>query len=78
MGYNGVVGMNIPKTLNNSIVPAEKNQRLIMCSDGIRSGWDLSKYPGILRYDNAIIAASILKDFSRKTDDTSVLVASIL
>ncbi|MEJ1240273.1 ATP-binding protein [Chryseolinea sp. T2] len=78
MSYNGVVGMNIPKSLNNSIVPAEKNQRLIMCSDGIRSGWDLSKYPAILRYDNAVIAASIHKDYSRKTDDTSVLVASIL
>lgn len=78
MAYNGVVGMNIPKVLNNSEVPAEKNQRLIMCSDGIRSGWDLSKYPAILRYDNAIIAASIHKDYSRKNDDTSVLVASIL
>ncbi|MGC3946477.1 MAG: ATP-binding protein [Chryseolinea sp.] len=78
MSYNGVVGMNIPKSMNNSVVPAEKNQRLVMCSDGIRSGWDLSKHPGILRFDNAIIAASIHKDYSRKTDDTSVLVASIL
>lgn len=78
MAYNGVVGMNIPRVLNNSVVPLEKNQRLIMCSDGIRSGWDLSKYPAILRYNNAIIAASIHKDYSRKTDDTSVLIASIL
>ena len=77
MPHNGVIGMNIPKVLNNSLVQAEKNQRLIMCSDGIRSGWDLSKYPSILRYDNAVIAATIYKDFSRKTDDTSVLIASI-
>jgi hypothetical protein len=77
MPHNGVIGMNIPRVLNNSALPSEKNQRLIMCSDGIRSGWDLSKYPSILRYDNAVIAAAIHKDFSRKTDDTSVLVASI-
>jgi len=78
MSYNGVVGLNVPKVLMNSTPAAEKNQRLIMCSDGIRSGWDLSRYPGIFRYDNAIIAACIKRDFSRETDDTSVLLATII
>lgn len=77
MGYNGVVGMNIPRVLANSVLNAERNQRLVMCSDGIRSGWEISKSPGILRYDNALIAAYIHKEYSRKTDDTSVLVATL-
>lgn len=77
MAYNGVVGLNIPRVLANSTYCAERNQRLVMCSDGIRSGWEISKVPGILRYDNALIAAYIHKDYSRKTDDTSVLVATL-
>ena len=77
ISYNGVIGMNIPTTLNEQILPYEKGQCLIMCSDGIKTRWDFQKYTGILKYDLTIAAAAIYKDHCRKTDDTSVLITRI-
>ena len=77
MSYNGVVGMNIPNTLSEQVVKHERGQTIIMCSDGIKTRWELNKFAGIFRYDLSILAAAIYKDFGRKTDDTSVLVARI-
>ena len=45
----------------------------ILCSDGIKTRWDLSKYPLIGRYDLSILNAAIYKDHARKTDDMSVV-----
>lgn len=77
MAYNGTIGLNIPNTMNSTAISCEKNQRLIFCSDGIRSGWDITKYPSIMRYHHAILGAVIYKDFNRKTDDASVLIAGV-
>jgi anti-sigma regulatory factor (Ser/Thr protein kinase) len=77
MSYNGTIGLNIPTSLNYSTLPAERNQYLVMCSDGIRSRWDLSKYHSILKYDNMVMAASVYKDFNRGTDDSSILISKV-
>lgn len=77
MSYNGTVGLNIPNSLHESIFPFEKNQYLVMCSDGIRTRYDISKYPSILKYDPLIMAGSIFKDFNRGTDDSSIVVARV-
>lgn len=47
---------------------------LLMTTDGIRSGWNLSAYPGLLRHDPVVIAAALHRDFTRSTDDAAVLV----
>jgi serine phosphatase RsbU (regulator of sigma subunit) len=47
---------------------------LVMCSDGIRAGWGLSSYPGLIGHDPAVIAAVLHRDFTRGTDDATVLV----
>jgi anti-sigma regulatory factor (Ser/Thr protein kinase) len=77
MSYNGTIGLNIPNSLNSSVFPAERNQHLIMSSDGIRTRWDLTKFSSILKYDHMILAASVYKDFNRANDDTSILVAKV-
>jgi anti-sigma regulatory factor (Ser/Thr protein kinase) len=77
MPYNGTIGLNLPSTMNASVFPIENNQHLVMCSDGIQSRWDLNKYPSILKYDNTILAAAIYKDFTRRNDDASVLIAKV-
>src|SRR5205085_12682130 len=48
---NGIVGLNIPGRLENATMPAERFQVLILCSDGIKTRWDLVQYPSILKYD---------------------------
>lgn len=75
--YNGAVGLTIPNSMKASTFPIEKNQHLIMCSDGIKTRWELTKYPAILRNHSLILAAALYKDFSRGTDDASVLVAKV-
>lgn len=78
ISYNGIVGLNIPGSMKDQdLLTEEANLYLILCSDGIRSRWDISKYPTIFKYDLSVLAAAIYKDFSRKTDDMSVLVGKI-
>ena len=78
MAYNGIIGLNIPGTMNDTIIPAEKNQQLIMCSDGLRTRWDVGKYPSILKYDSTLLAAALYKDFNRRTDDSSVFIGKVI
>lgn len=78
MSYNGTIGLTIPNSMKSSVVPVERNQHLIMCSDGIQSRWDLSRYPSIFKFDNIVLAAALYKDFSRGTDDTSTLIAKVI
>lgn len=77
LSYNGIIGMNIPNTLKEQEVEHYRGQMLAMCSDGIKSRWDLQRYVGIQKYDLSIIASAIYKDHARKTDDMSVLVGKI-
>ncbi len=72
MSYNGIIGLNVPHTLNSQETEYEKGQFLTMCSDGIKSRWENFKHPSIVRYDLSIFSAAILKDFGRYTDDMSV------
>lgn len=74
---NGVIGLNIPTRLQNSVMPMEKYQMLIFCSDGFKTSWDLAKYPSILKFDPMIIAAVLYKDYNRRTDDTSILIVKV-
>jgi anti-sigma regulatory factor (Ser/Thr protein kinase) len=73
MAYNGIIGHNIPNSIKDQEVDAENAQVILLCSDGIRTKWDLTKYPGILKHDLSILAAVIFKDHARHTDDMSVV-----
>jgi anti-sigma regulatory factor (Ser/Thr protein kinase) len=45
-------------------------------SDGIRSSWDLSRYPGVTRHDPAVMAALIWRDAATQADDAAVVIAA--
>ncbi|NCI49467.1 SpoIIE family protein phosphatase [Sediminibacterium roseum] len=77
MSYNGIIGLNVPNTLNAQESPYEKGQLLIMCSDGLKSRWDMLKFPSVLRYDYSVLLAALIKDFARHTDDMSVMACKI-
>lgn len=72
--YNGIIGHNIPNTINDQIIDLDGYQQLVLCSDGMRSRWDIPKFPILVRHDPSIQAAAIFKEFARGTDDMSVLV----
>ena len=77
LAYNGIIGLNLPRTLNAQEISHEKGQHVVMCSDGLKSRWDTIKYPSVLRYDLTVLSASLLKDFARNTDDMSVMACKI-
>jgi hypothetical protein len=48
---------------------------VVMTSDGLASGWSLERYPGIGFAHPTLIAAVLYRDFARRRDDATVLVA---
>jgi anti-sigma regulatory factor (Ser/Thr protein kinase) len=74
ISYNGIIGLNIPNTLKSHLADMGKHQCVVMSSDGIRTRWELSQFPSILRYDLLVLAAAIYKDNARKNDDMSILI----
>jgi anti-sigma regulatory factor (Ser/Thr protein kinase) len=48
---------------------------LVMHSDGLSSRWSLADYPGLIQSHPAVIAAVLLRDFSRGRDDATIAVA---
>lgn len=75
--YNGIIGHNIPRTLNSTIVPYKKHQIIIMHSDGLRTRWNLNDMTSILKQHSGVLASSIYKENVRGTDDASILVGKI-
>lgn len=74
VSYNGIIGYNIPGSMNNQVLSLEEFNQFIACSDGIRSRWELTKFPGIGHHDGMIIASAIYKEFVRGNDDASIIV----
>ncbi|RCH54743.1 serine/threonine protein kinase [Mucilaginibacter hurinus] len=77
MSYNGIVGHNIPNTMNDQQYSADEYNQVILCSDGIKTRIELSKYPQMYKYDLSVLAAAIYKDHARRNDDMSVVVAKV-
>lgn len=74
ISYNGIVGHNIPNTIHDHQLNWNNSYLLVMHSDGLKSRWDLTKHPNLLKHDTSVIAAVLYLEASRKTDDTLVVV----
>lgn len=74
ISYNGILGHNIPNTLNNQQLDWHRNSMLVLHSDGLKSRWELNKYPTLARHLPTTIAALLYKEHTRLTDDTVVMV----
>jgi anti-sigma regulatory factor (Ser/Thr protein kinase) len=77
IGYNGIIGLNLGNTLHSQEISYDTGQHLIMCSDGLKSRWDLIRHPTVFRYDLSMISAILYKDFARNSDDMSVVTCKI-
>ena len=76
--YNGIIGHNIPRTLNSTTVPYLKHQIIIMHSDGLKTRWNLNDLISIIKQGPGLIASSLYKDNMRGTDDATILVGKII
>ena len=74
VSHNGIVGGNIRK-IQEFEAAWSADALLIMHSDGLGTHWDLAAYPGLMAQHPALIAAVLYRDFSRRRDDVTVVVA---
>lgn len=72
--HNGTLGQIIQR-LQEFAHPWTPDSVLVMHSDGLTGKWDLDRYPGIWSKHPNMVAALLHRDFSRKRDDVTVLVA---
>ena len=73
ISHNGIVGHTTRKA-REMAVEWNPEAAIILHSDGISTQWALAAYPGLLQCHPALIAAVIYRDFTRQTDDATVLV----
>lgn len=74
LSHNGIVGHQLNR-VQEITCAWEPNSVLIVHSDGLPSNWDLAAYPGLIGRDPSLIAGVLYRDFSRRRDDVTVLVA---
>jgi anti-sigma regulatory factor (Ser/Thr protein kinase) len=53
----------------------EEGATVVLASDGISASWSIEDYPGLIAKSPQIIAGVLARDYSRETDDATVLVA---
>jgi anti-sigma regulatory factor (Ser/Thr protein kinase) len=72
VSMNGTVGVNA-RTFRLFTQPWPRGATLIMLSDGLKSQWQLSRYPGLLERHPSLIAGVLYRDHRRGSDDATVL-----
>ncbi len=72
VSMSGIVGHQIGRMQAFSYAWGE-GDLLIMNSDGLRTAWDLSAYPGLENQHAAVIAGVLYRDFTRGSDDVAVV-----
>lgn len=74
VSLNGTIGHQV-RAFQEFTYQLAPGALVAMHSDGLSTHWALEKYPGLLARDPAVVAAVLYRDFWRKRDDVTVLVA---
>ena len=74
VSHNGIVGHEVRKVQEFSH-PLPPDSMLVMHSDGLITHWNLDRYPGIQSKHPSLIAGLLYRDFARRRDDVTVVVA---
>jgi anti-sigma regulatory factor (Ser/Thr protein kinase) len=73
VSMNGIVG-HYTQRIRSFEYPWRPDSLLILHSDGLRTRWNLADYPGLAMRSPALIAAVLLRDAERGTDDALIAV----
>jgi anti-sigma regulatory factor (Ser/Thr protein kinase) len=74
VSHNGTAGYSAAR-IQEFTYPVPADAILVMFSDGLGTTWDLSAYPGLRTRSPTVIAGVLYRDFSRRRDDVTVVVA---
>ena len=73
VSQHGTAGMNKVRLQEFSyLFPA--GALLVLHSDGLKTGWNLDRHPGLATHQPCLIAAMLYRNFVRGRDDTTVVV----
>lgn len=75
VGRDGTLGTDAPRprvVLNRA--HWGPGATLLLATDGLRSDWGPTAYPGLIGHDPAVVAAVLERDYARQSDDATVLV----
>lgn len=73
MSQHGTLGVQI-RRLQDVSYPWPDHSLIVLHSDGLISRWDLKDVGGLLQCDPAVIAAWLVRDYTRGRDDVTVVV----
>lgn len=74
----GIVGDRERRTIRELDYPLGGEDVVVLHTDGVTDRWDLGRYPGLLRRDPLVIAATLMRDAALRRDDAGVLVARMV
>jgi anti-sigma regulatory factor (Ser/Thr protein kinase) len=74
VSHNGTAGHQAPRVQEFNY-PFARNSVAIMYTDGLGSHWSVNAYPGIGIRHPSLLAGLLYRDFSRRRDDVTVVVA---
>ena len=77
VSQNGTLGVALPRKPQEYSYPIEKNTTLFMFSDGLSTKTSAGGYPGIQNRHPALVSGLLYRDFSRKRDDATILIAPL-
>lgn len=76
VSHNGTLGYEARK-IQEMIYPWPEEALLILHSDGMTAHWNLENYPGLLKKHPSLIAGVLYRDFTRGTDDITVVAVRV-
>lgn len=76
VSHNGTVGHQLRKVQIFDYL-CQKDDLVIMHSDGVSTHWKLSSYPSLITKDVQAVASILYRDCSRGRDDATILVTRI-
>lgn len=74
VSHNGTAG-HAAGRIQEFNYPLPPQGTIVMFSDGLSTHWDLSTYPGLMMRPPSLVAGVLYRDFSRRRDDVTVVVA---
>ena len=72
VSMNGTAGHGTIKP-KEFTAPWQKDDILILHTDGLQTHWDINPYPGLISKDPALLTGILYRDFTRGRDDVTVL-----
>ena len=77
VSQNGTLGAVLPRSVQEYTYPVERNTLLVMFSDGLNTRADLGNYAGVQHRHPMLMAGLLYRDFTRRRDDATVMVAPV-